>query len=106
MRLKVLLRRKRWGSYGTFCREYDRAAALVDRSLMGSAPSRAQWNRWLSGELRSCRTRTTAKCWSGCSLTGLRTSSSSSQPMSSTKLGWSCWPTGAAARQPTLRRRW
>lgn len=52
IRLKVLLQQKHWQTYGTFIREYDRAARGVDPSLVGTYPSRAQLHRWLSGELK------------------------------------------------------
>jgi hypothetical protein len=32
-----------------FCREYDKIAHAVDRALVGSAPSKATFYRWLSG---------------------------------------------------------
>jgi len=51
--LKVLLAQKGWERYGTFCREYERAAARIDRNLTGSAPSRAQLHRWLSGTVKT-----------------------------------------------------
>lgn len=53
VRLKVLLRQKRWLSYGTFTREYDRAAREEDPKLVGGGPSRAQLHRWLSGDLKN-----------------------------------------------------
>jgi hypothetical protein len=34
-----------------FCREYDRVAANADPALRGSWPSKAQFYRWISGEL-------------------------------------------------------
>src|SRR5580693_9840659 len=51
--LKLLLRERHWQNYGTFCAEYDKAAARVDLDLTGSCPSRAQLHRWLTGSLRS-----------------------------------------------------
>ncbi|GAA3443337.1 DUF5919 domain-containing protein [Planomonospora venezuelensis] len=50
--LKVLLRQHHWQTYGTFCREYDKAAKQVDPCLMGKWPSRTQLHRWLSGDLK------------------------------------------------------
>jgi hypothetical protein len=50
--LKVLLTRQHWQTYETFCREYERTAIEIDRKLGGTAPSRAQYYRWLSGQLR------------------------------------------------------
>ncbi len=52
IRLKQLLRERHWQKYATFCREYDRAATVIDPSLAGSAPSRGQLHRWLGGELK------------------------------------------------------
>jgi hypothetical protein len=52
VRLKDVLRARRWQTYRTFCREYDRAAKDFDSSLVGSWPSRAQLHRWLSGDLK------------------------------------------------------
>jgi len=52
VRLKVLLRKRHWQSYRTFCAEYDKVARSVDPRLIGTAPSRAQLHRWLSGELK------------------------------------------------------
>ncbi|MBH0776669.1 hypothetical protein [Nocardia bovistercoris] len=52
VRLKALLRERHWQKYATFCREYDRVAALIDTDLIGTAPSRGQLHRWLSGELK------------------------------------------------------
>ncbi len=49
--LKVLLRGRHLQSHRAFCREYDRVAEKVDKSLKGSYPSKAQFYRWLSGEL-------------------------------------------------------
>jgi hypothetical protein len=49
--LKVLLRERHW-TYTTFCAEYDRAARTVDPRLTRTWPSRAQFHRWLAGDLR------------------------------------------------------
>ncbi|MFI5729868.1 hypothetical protein ACIA49_07060 [Kribbella sp. NPDC051587] len=35
--------------YRAFCREYDRIAAALDRTLVGGFPSKATFYRWLSG---------------------------------------------------------
>lgn len=51
-RLKVLLRERRWQTYRTFQREYDKAAQSVDSALVRTWPSRAQFARWLSGDLK------------------------------------------------------
>lgn len=52
VRLKAVLRQKHLQTYNAFCREYDRAARKVDPELVGTYPSRAQFHRWLSGELK------------------------------------------------------
>jgi hypothetical protein len=46
--LKLLLRERHWQNYGTFCAQYDQAAARADPGLAGSCPSRAQLHRWLT----------------------------------------------------------
>src|SRR5580700_3715214 len=51
--LKLLLRERHWQNYGTFCAEYDKAAARIDPDLARTSPSRAQLHRWLTGSLRS-----------------------------------------------------
>jgi len=52
VRLKLLLQQRHLQTYGTFLREYGKAAGATDAVLAGSAPSRAQLYRWLSGELK------------------------------------------------------
>lgn len=52
IRLKYLLAQHHWQTYRTFCAEYDKAARLVDPTLVGTWPSRAQLHRWLVGELK------------------------------------------------------
>lgn len=49
--LKVLLQHRHLQTHSTFCREYDRVAAEIDRTLQGGWPSKAQFYRWLSGDL-------------------------------------------------------
>jgi hypothetical protein len=49
--LKVLLQHRHLQTHRAFCREYDRVAAKVDPTLRGGWPSKAQFYRWLSGEL-------------------------------------------------------
>ena len=49
--LKALLQQRHMQTYSAFCREYDKVAADVDRTLKGGWPSRAQFYRWLAGEL-------------------------------------------------------
>jgi hypothetical protein len=48
--LKVLLRQQHRQRYETFCVEYQRAAGQVSTSPI--APSKAQFHRWLSGQLK------------------------------------------------------
>jgi hypothetical protein len=49
--LKVLLQQRHLQGHRAFCREYDKIAADIDKSLVGSGPSKAQFYRWLSGDL-------------------------------------------------------
>ncbi|MBV9059981.1 MAG: hypothetical protein JO296_13710 [Pseudonocardiales bacterium] len=49
--LKVLLQHRHLQTHRAFCREYDRVAAKTDPTLRGGWPSKAQFYRWLSGEL-------------------------------------------------------
>ena len=52
VRLRDVLHERHWQSHGTFCREYDRAAKAIDPRLAGSWPSRAQFHRWLTGDVK------------------------------------------------------
>jgi hypothetical protein len=49
--LKVLLQQRHLQTHTAFSREYDRIAAAIDPGLRGGWPSRAQFYRWLSGDL-------------------------------------------------------
>lgn len=49
--LKALLRQRHW-TYTTFCAEYEKTAKSIDPRLSRTWPSRAQFQRWLAGELR------------------------------------------------------
>jgi peptide deformylase len=49
--LKVLLQQRHLQTHSAFRREYDRVAADVDPALKGGWPSKAQFYRWISGEL-------------------------------------------------------
>lgn len=51
--LKALVVTRRWRTHATFAREYARAAAGVDESLVRSAPGREQYERWLSGRVKT-----------------------------------------------------
>lgn len=49
--LKVLLQQRHLQTHSAFRREYDRVAEQLDKSLKAGWPSKAQFYRWLSGEL-------------------------------------------------------
>ena len=53
VRLKDVLRARRWTVYRTFCSEYDKAARRVDAALVGGYPSLATYNRWLKGDIKN-----------------------------------------------------
>src|SRR5712692_1084638 len=50
--LAVLLEGRGLHRYGSFCAAYHQAAGALDKKLARSVPSRAQFHRWLTGELR------------------------------------------------------
>jgi hypothetical protein len=50
--LAALLEDRGWQRYGTFRAAYEKAARSLDRQHGSSAPSRAQFHRWLIGDLR------------------------------------------------------
>ncbi|QVI24511.1 hypothetical protein KHQ06_18370 [Nocardia tengchongensis] len=50
--LKALLRKHHWQTHGTFLREYDKVAAKVEPSMVGHGPQKAQFYRWLTGEIK------------------------------------------------------
>jgi hypothetical protein len=52
IRLKAVLRQQHLQTHNGFCREYDKVARTIDPELVGTYPSRAQFHRWLSGELK------------------------------------------------------
>lgn len=52
--LKALIR-QRYLTYEGFCREWNRTAPSVDDRLTGHYPGRAQYYRWLRGELANAR---------------------------------------------------
>jgi hypothetical protein len=52
IRLKIVLRQQHLQTHGPFCREYDKVARTIDPELEGTWPSRAQFHRWLSGDLK------------------------------------------------------
>jgi hypothetical protein len=49
--LKALLKQRHLHVYSAFAREYDKVAAKLDRELKGTGPSKAQFYRWISGEV-------------------------------------------------------
>lgn len=49
--LKVLLKTRHLQAYSSFVREYRKVAGKIDRALAATEPSKAQFYRWLSGEL-------------------------------------------------------
>ena len=49
--LKVLLQHRHLQTHRAFCREYDRVAAAIDPTSRGGWPSKAQFYRWLAGDL-------------------------------------------------------
>ncbi|MBH0776666.1 hypothetical protein [Nocardia bovistercoris] len=59
--LKSLLREQHLQSHSEFKRAYDRVAAVSEPELVGTAPSKAMFYKWLSGDLQglprghSCR---------------------------------------------------
>jgi tetratricopeptide (TPR) repeat protein len=52
--LKALIRQRHL-SYEAFCRDWDRVARSADDALTGRYPGRAQYYRWLRGELANNR---------------------------------------------------
>jgi hypothetical protein len=52
--LRALIRQRHM-SYEAFCREWDRVAKSTDAALKGHYPGRAQYYRWLRGELTNKR---------------------------------------------------
>jgi hypothetical protein len=49
--LKALLQQRHLHTHSAFRREYDRVAEQIDKSLKAGWPSKAQFYRWLSGDL-------------------------------------------------------
>jgi hypothetical protein len=50
--LKVLLTQQHLQRYETFCAEYEKVALKIAPELCNTAPSKAQYYRWLSGQLK------------------------------------------------------
>jgi Domain of unknown function (DUF5919) len=51
--LAALLEDRGLDRYGSFSAAYQKAASALDKQLARSVPSRAQFHRWLTGDLRS-----------------------------------------------------
>jgi hypothetical protein len=51
-RLRLLLQQRHWQAYRTFQREYNKIAHSLDPDLNDTAPSRAQFARWLSASIK------------------------------------------------------
>jgi hypothetical protein len=51
--LKVLLTERHMQSYTAFCREYATVARRIDPGLTSTAPGREQYQRWLSGRVKT-----------------------------------------------------
>jgi hypothetical protein len=49
--LRDLLRRRHLQNYPAFCRAYNTAAAMIDKSLTGSYPAERQFYQWTSGDM-------------------------------------------------------
>jgi hypothetical protein len=49
--LKVLLQQRHLQTHSAFRREYNKVAADIDPALKRGYPSKAQFYRWISGEL-------------------------------------------------------
>jgi Domain of unknown function (DUF5919) len=50
--LKHLLAREHLRQHSEFCREYDRVARTIDKTLVGKWPSKAQFYRWVNGDVK------------------------------------------------------
>lgn len=51
--LKALLAERYLQPYPTFCREYEKVARRIDPALVATAPGREQYQRWLSGQVKT-----------------------------------------------------
>ncbi|MGW1742788.1 hypothetical protein ACWCPQ_28730 [Nocardia sp. NPDC001965] len=49
--LKVLLQQRHLQTVAAFNREYDRHALKIDPAIVGCGPKKAQFYRWLSGDI-------------------------------------------------------
>ncbi|GAA1273282.1 hypothetical protein GCM10009677_28040 [Sphaerisporangium rubeum] len=51
--LKALLMKRHQVTHRAFCLEYDKVARSIDRTLVGSSPSKEAFNRWVNGRVRT-----------------------------------------------------
>ncbi|MGH3548538.1 MAG: hypothetical protein ACRDQU_10600 [Pseudonocardiaceae bacterium] len=51
--LKMLLTERHMQPHHVFCREYEKVARRIDPTLVATAPGREQYQRWLSGPVKS-----------------------------------------------------
>ncbi|MGH3931931.1 MAG: hypothetical protein ACRDTF_18375 [Pseudonocardiaceae bacterium] len=51
--LKLLLTQRHMQPYPAFCREYEKIARRIDPALAATAPGREQYQRWLSGRVKT-----------------------------------------------------
>ncbi|MEU7633844.1 DUF5919 domain-containing protein [Nocardia sp. NPDC049220] len=51
--LKALLQQRHWQTVSAFNREYDRIAERIEPEIVGCGPKKAQFYRWLSGDINS-----------------------------------------------------
>lgn len=49
--LRDLLHRRHLHDYRTFCHAYNVAAALIDKSLVGSYPAEQRFHQWITGDM-------------------------------------------------------
>ena len=75
--LKLLLRERHWQNYGTFCAEYDKAAARMTLTWPEPSPAAPSCTAGSPARCAACPTPTTAGSWRKCSPAGPPNSSSS-----------------------------
>jgi hypothetical protein len=51
--IKLLLAERHLQSHAAFCREYVTVAQRIDNALSSTAPGREQYQRWLSGRVKT-----------------------------------------------------
>jgi Domain of unknown function (DUF5919) len=62
--LRALLRQRHW-KYATSCAEWNKAAKGIDPKLTGTWPSRAQFHRWINGDILTLQDRVRDKLTPG-----------------------------------------